>query len=106
MSEFERYVGADEIGVKEEAGFRVYQRGSHRWRLAWVKTGGAPPQAVRGGDTVLSEVPLTEPQLAAFRAGGVHWLDLAGRSRSREGSPLTEELHSFLGRYGIRLPRD
>lgn len=106
MSEFDRYVGADEIGVKEDAGFRLYQRGSRRWRLAWVRPNGMPPAAVGRGDTVLSEVPLTEAQLAAFRAGGVHWLDLAARSRSREGSPLTEELHSFLGRYGIRLPRD
>jgi hypothetical protein len=36
----------------------------------------------------------------------VHWLDLAGHSRSSGGSPLTEELAEFLGRYGIRLVRD
>jgi hypothetical protein len=41
-----------------------------------------------------------------LRSRGVHWLDLNGRSRSRAGSALTEELAQFLGRYGIRLVRD
>jgi hypothetical protein len=36
----------------------------------------------------------------------VHWLDLAGRTRSVGGSPLTEELAVFIARYGMRLPRD
>jgi hypothetical protein len=36
----------------------------------------------------------------------VHWIDLGAKARSREGSPLTEELVLFLGRYGIRLVRD
>jgi hypothetical protein len=36
----------------------------------------------------------------------VHWLDLGGKTRSLAGSPLTEELAGFLGRYGIRLARD
>ena len=32
--------------------------------------------------------------------------DSTGRSRSASGGALTEELAAFLGRYGIRLPRD
>ena len=43
---------------------------------------------------------------ADLRKRGVFWLDLRGKSRSATGSPLTEELAGFLGRYGIRLPRD
>jgi hypothetical protein len=41
-----------------------------------------------------------------FREQRVHWLDLGGHTRSREGSPLTEELALYLGRYGVRLVRD
>ena len=33
------------------------------------------------------------------------WLDLAGNTRSVDGSALTEEFAAFLNRYGIRLPR-
>jgi hypothetical protein len=36
----------------------------------------------------------------------VHWLDLGSKTRSRDGSPLTEELALYLGRYGVRLARD
>jgi len=31
---------------------------------------------------------------------------LGSKTRSEGGSPLTEELALFLGRYGIRLRRD
>jgi hypothetical protein len=51
-------------------------------------------------------VALGEGEKSDLRATGVHWLDLAGRSRSADGSPLTEELATFIARYGIRLPRD
>ena len=55
---------------------------------------------------MLTEVALSENERSDLRALGAHWLDLTGRSRSIGGSPLTEELASFIGRYGIRLPRD
>jgi hypothetical protein len=55
---------------------------------------------------VLTEVVLTSAELSDYRARGVYWLDLEGRSRSLGGSLLTEELAQFLGRYGIRLARD
>jgi hypothetical protein len=54
----------------------------------------------------LTEVALSDAEKAELRSHGVHWLDLAGRSRSADGSPLTEELATFIARYGIRLPRD
>ena len=38
-------------------------------------------------------------ELTAFYSARSGW-------RSREGSPLTEELALFLGRYGVRLARD
>ena len=57
-------------------------------------------------DTVLTEGALTDAERAALRARGVAWLDLGGRTRSNDGTPLTEELALFLGRYGIRLARD
>jgi glycosyltransferase 2 family protein len=75
--------------------------------LAWLAYGVAFwVLAATRGDTVLTEVPLSDGEKAELRANGVHWLDLAGRSRSAEGSPLTEELATFIARYGIRLPRD
>jgi hypothetical protein len=55
---------------------------------------------------VFAERALTPDELVLLRSRRVHWLDLSGRTRSRGGSALTEELALFLGRYGIRLPRD
>jgi hypothetical protein len=56
-------------------------------------------------DTLLTEVALSDDEVKSLARRGVHWLDLAGKSRSESGCALTEELASFLGRYGIRLPR-
>lgn len=106
MSEFDRYVEYDGITRSEEPPFKVYRRGSSTWRLAWVPGGGAPPDSLRAGDTVLSEEALDESRRSVLRSAGIDWLDLGGKSRSRGGSPLTEELHTFFGRYGIRLIRD
>jgi hypothetical protein len=106
VAEFDRYMKYEGVRIDVEGDFRSYtidRRGS--WRLLWRRRYGAPLAAVRG-DTVLSEVLLTEGERATLRNGGIYWLDLAGRTRSVTGSPLTEELASFLGRYGIRLPRD
>ena len=105
VSEFDRtmtYEGV-QMDVRDDA--RVYTMNGSAWRLSWRRKYGVPLTAVRG-DTVLSEVVLSEGERATLRNGGIHWLDLAGRTRSAGGSPLTEELASFLGRYGIRLPRD
>jgi hypothetical protein len=74
-------------------------------RLLWRRTAADAVAAARG-DTVLTEIPLSDRERDEMRARDAHWLDLAGRTRSVGGSPLTEELASFLGRYGIRLPRD
>jgi acetyltransferase-like isoleucine patch superfamily enzyme len=106
VSEFERYMTYEGVKIEVNGDVRTYaidRRGT--WRLSWRRKYGAPLTAVRG-DTVLSEVPLSEGERATLRNGGIYWLDLAGRTRSVSGSPLTEELASFLGRYGIRLPRD
>jgi serine acetyltransferase len=74
-------------------------------RLFWRRTPD-DALAVERGDTVFTEVALDDAEKTRLRANGVYWLDLAGRSRSAEGSPLTEELATFIARYGIRLPRD
>jgi acetyltransferase-like isoleucine patch superfamily enzyme len=106
VTEFDRYVSYEHARIEMRGAVRTYtMEGRGRWRLLWRRSagdGGAPAP----GDTVLSEVALHEEERAAWRASGVHWLDLGGRSRSVGGSLLTEELASFLGRYGIRLPRD
>ncbi len=106
IAEFERYVSYESVRVDARGDLRVYtipNRGS--WRMIWRRHAGAPLAAMRG-DTVFSEAPLTEGERATCRSGGIHWLDVGGRTRSVNGSPLTEELAAFLGRYGIRLPRD
>jgi acetyltransferase-like isoleucine patch superfamily enzyme len=106
VSEFERLVTHGGFTVDEGTGERHYVRDGKRWRLVWRRADQLGETEPGRGDTVLSEVALSDEERERYRKGGVYWLDLAGRSRSREGSPLTEELAQFLGRYGIRLPRD
>jgi acetyltransferase-like isoleucine patch superfamily enzyme len=107
MSEFERYLTYEDFVVDVRGAVRSYRpaKGGASSRLVWRRTSDDALAATRG-DTVFTEVPLGERELTELRASGVHWLDLAGRSRSVGGSPLTEELASFIARYGIRLPRD
>lgn len=105
LSEFDRFVADSGVGVDGDPSARRYVRDGQSYRLLRVRSGGSTPAAARG-DTVLSEQPLSEESRVALRSAGAHWLDLAGRSRSEDGSPLTEELATFIGRYGIRLPRD
>jgi hypothetical protein len=107
VSEFDRYVTYEHHVVEVRGTTRSYRpsAGGGGWRLVWRRTPDDALDATRG-DTVLTEVALGEAEKAMLRANGAHWLDLAGRSRSAEGSPLTEELATFIARYGIRLPRD
>src|SRR6267143_160772 len=104
MSEFDRYARHNGVTVDERAPFRVYRFGRKSWRLLWLRDGAAPV-ALNRGDTVLTEVALSAETLSMFREQRVCWLDLGGRTRSREGSPLTEELALYLGRFGVRLVR-
>jgi acetyltransferase-like isoleucine patch superfamily enzyme len=105
MAEFDRWVRHGGVTVGADGPFRTYARGRRAWRLLWRRDGERSPATPAAGDTVLTEPPLGAAALG-LRAAGVHWLDLGGRTRSRGGSPLTEELALFLGRYGIRLARD
>ena len=106
VAEFDRFVADDGVTVAERGGLRTYRRKGEEWRLWWRRSNDQPVPALRSSDTVLSEVSLSDGERATYRKARVHWLDLAGRHRSGDGSPLTEELVLFLGRYGIRLPRD
>jgi acetyltransferase-like isoleucine patch superfamily enzyme len=108
VSEFERFAAYKEVRVAETAPFRTYARNGKTWRLLWVHADESPAVAAltATGDTVLSEVALDSGTRRELGRRGAYWLDLAGRTRSESGSPLTEELALFLGRYGIRLPRD
>jgi acetyltransferase-like isoleucine patch superfamily enzyme len=107
VSEFDRYVSYTGVAVAADGDLRTYRsRQAGAWRLHW--RAGSPPAddaSVTRGDTVLSEYPLPPATRERYRAVGAHWLDLAGYTRSPDGSPLTEELALFIGRYGIRLPR-
>jgi acetyltransferase-like isoleucine patch superfamily enzyme len=107
VTEFERYVTYEHYVVEVRGSTRSYRpaEGGGPLRLVWRRTRDDGLTATRG-DTVFTEVALDDAEKSALRANGVYWLDLAGRSRSAEGSPLTEELATFIARYGIRLPRD
>ena len=105
MAEFDRYVQHSGVAVSEGGPFRVYRFRRKAWRLLWLR-GGSALGSLHRADTVLSEAALRPEMLAKLREDGVHWLDLGGRTRSRSGSPLTEELALYLGRYGVRLTRD
>src|SRR2546425_5166156 len=106
MTEFDRYVQHSGVAISERAPFRLYTRRGKTWRLLWLGATWPPPVAPDRGDTVLSEAALPADALTALRERGVHWLDLGGRTRSRDGSPLTEELALYVGRYRVRLTRD
>jgi len=107
MAEFDRYVTHAGIVISEANPFRLYARDHTVYRLLWVHESSVlSDAALAGGDTVFTDSALSESVIALLRSRGVHWLDLSGRSRSRAGSALTEELAQFLGRYGIRLARD
>ncbi len=108
VSEFDRFAEYKEVKIGDAAPFRTYARNGKTWRLLWVRADDEPQVATltAASDTVLSEVALDHASRQALRQRGAYWLDLAGRTRSPDGSPLTEELALFLGRYGIRLPRD
>lgn len=105
LQEFDRYMTYE--GIRVEPGpVRRYTSGAGSHRLLWLRDAPELPTALTRGDTLFTERALTDAERHDLRASGVHWLDLAGRSRSRGGSPLTEELAQFLNRYGIRLARD
>ncbi len=107
LREFDRYVEYSGVTVQAAAAPRAYARAGDNWRLWWARD-PAMLGAIRParGDTVFTEAALTAEACTAYRAQGVDWLDLAGYTRSRDGTPLTEELAQFLWRYGIRLIRD
>jgi acetyltransferase-like isoleucine patch superfamily enzyme len=105
VSEFERYVTNAGVTIAIDGNWRSYTRDGRTWRMLWRRDAAAAP-AVKRDDTVVTEAALSDSDRAAFRSAGVHWLDLAGRTRSVGGSPLTEELAVFIARYGMRLPRD
>jgi acetyltransferase-like isoleucine patch superfamily enzyme len=105
---FDRYMEYSGVRLAVEGDRRTYRSpDAGTWRL-WWRAGGAPAadSPVAPGDTVLTETPLDVSARQRYRAQRVYWLDLAGYTRSKEGSPLTEELAAFISRYGIRLPRD
>ena len=108
MTEFDRYVQHSGVTVREQEPFRLYTAHRKTWRLLWLRGPATPGSAAAParGDTVLAETALPEETITAFRSRGVDWLDLGARTRSREGSPLTEELALYVGRYGVRLARD
>jgi len=108
MAEFDRYARHSGVEVQEQSPFRAYRYRGKAWRLLWLRHGGALGEGVEPerGDTVLAEAALSRETLATFRNRRVYWLDLGSKTRSRDGSPLTEEVALFLGRYGVRLVRD
>ena len=106
VAEFDRFVQHSGVRIEAQGPVRLYHYGRRAWRLLWLRSDARLDgiAAVRA-DTVFSETALAADELADFAKRGVYWLDLGGRTRSEGGSPLTEELALFLGRYGVRLAR-
>lgn len=106
LREFDRFVADGGVTVEKSDGApRVYRMHGRTWRLHWVKS-GVPVHVAAPGDTLFSERALSDAERTDCRTRRVYWLDVGGKTRSRDGSPLTEELAAFIGRYGIRLARD
>ena len=106
LSEFDRFIEYNDVRITRDGDVATYRSGEETHRLFRVRDGAVPIGSLARGDTVFAETALAPDALAELRRRGVHWLDVGGKSRSAEGSSLTEELAGFLGRYGIRLPRD
>lgn len=104
LSEFDRFVADNGVRRSGNGADRTYQGPHGAGRLVWRRAGEHFPD-LSPGITLLTEEALTGPQRGELTDRGIWWLDLGGRTRSREGSALTEELALYLGRYGIRLPR-
>jgi acetyltransferase-like isoleucine patch superfamily enzyme len=102
LSAFDHY--ATGFGVERVPG--GYRAGGRSYRLIRSDGDGALPTNLGLNDVVVSESALSEDDLERLRKRNVSWLDLGGRTRSRGGNPLCEELALFFSRYGIRLPRD
>jgi len=121
LEEFDRFAVYKGVAISEPAGdgaaspdadpvrVRTYTRGGNRYRLLIGADAPGAAERIRArataGDTVLAQYALESGDRDRLRAVGADWLDLAGRTRSAAGSPLTEELALFIRRYGIRLPR-
>jgi len=103
LSEFERYVTYEGATAGTDGAVRTFRTQDGAWRLLF--RGAGPLPAAGAGDTLLTDVALTAEERADLTRRGVFWLDLRGKTRSERGGPLTEELASFVSRYGIRLPR-
>jgi acetyltransferase-like isoleucine patch superfamily enzyme len=107
VGEFDRYVEYSGVVVQSEGSVRIYSRGGDRWRLWWIRdTAALDASLPTRGDTVFSEQALGPERCERYRGQRIDWLDVGGYTRSRDGTPLTEELAQFLWRYGIRLVRD
>ena len=106
LAEFDRYVAYHAVTIEDAGGgLRRYRTRDGAWSIV-VRRADEPLAPLVAGETLLTDVALTDADRAHLRQRGVYWLDLRGKSRSAGGAPLTEELAGFLGRYGIRLPRD
>ena len=106
LAEFDRYARHGSVAIADEPPFRRYAVGRASYRLLRLAAGAPVPSELAPGDTLLHEGDLGADLRVRLREARVHWLELGGKTRSRDGSPLTEELALFLNRYGIRLPRD
>ena len=102
LETFDAFTQANGV-VREDRRYRVGRRAYH---LIWRREPGPLPAEFQSNPVVLTEVCLSSGELDRLREEGVSWLDLGGRTRSRGGNALSEELALFLSRYGIRLVRD
>jgi hypothetical protein len=105
LLEFDRYMAYHDVKIEARGGVSRYSTREGTWTLHRRMPGDPLPNLGRG-ETLLTDVAVADDERALLRQQGVFWLDLRGKSRSASGTPLTEELATFISRYGIRLPRD
>ena len=91
VAEFDRFVADNGVSRTGDGPSRTYRGPNGSGHLFWRRT-GHPLGAIVRGTTLLTEEPLNDSERRELTTGGVYWLDLAGRTRSRDGSPITEEL--------------
>ena len=103
LADFDRFVAASGVVCNGQG---EYRRGRAAYWLYRRGPDDPLPAELTRETVVLSEARLSERDLATLRGSGASWLDLSGRTRSREGNALCEELALFLSRYGMRLKRD
>ena len=106
LSEFDRFIEYNDVRVTRDGDVATYDRARRRIGCFGFATARCRLARSLGAIRCSAKRRWRRMILRNCAAAVCTGSTSGGKSRSAEGSSLTEELAGFLGRYGIRLPRD